>query len=116
MRFLLRLLLNGVAVLIAAWLIPGLHITSPATAIVAGIVLGLINAVIRPVLILLTLPLTLVTLGLFIFVVNAVCLALAAWVVPGFTISGFGAAFAGALVTSVVSWLLSALLVDKNTH
>jgi putative membrane protein len=114
MRFLLRLLLNGVAVLIAAWLIPGLHITSPATAIVAGIVLGLINAVIRPVLILLTLPLTLVTLGLFIFVVNAVCLALAAWVVPGFTISGFGAAFAGALVTSVVSWLLSALLVDKN--
>lgn len=114
MRFLLRLLLNGVAVLIAAWLIPGLDITSPATAIVAGIVLGLINAVIRPVLILLTLPLTLVTLGLFIFVVNAVCLALAAWVVPGFTISGFGAAFAGALVTSVVSWLLSALLVDKN--
>ena len=109
-----RQLLNGVAVLIAAWLIPGLHITSPATAIVAGIVLGLINAVIRPVLILLTLPLTLVTLGLFIFVVNAVCLALAAWVVPGFTISGFGAAFAGALVTSVVSWLLSALLVDKN--
>lgn len=116
MRFLLRLLLNGVAVLIAASLIPGLNITSPATAIVAGIVLGLINAVIRPLLILLTLPLTLVTLGLFIFVVNAVCLALAAWVVPGFTISGFGAAFAGALVISVVSWLLSALLVDKNRH
>ena len=116
MRFLLRLLLNGVAVLIAAWLIPGLGIASPGTAIIAGIVLGLINAVIRPLLILLTLPLTLVTLGLFIFVVNAVCLALAAWVVPGFTISGFGAAFAGALVISVVSWLLSALLVDKNTH
>ena len=72
------------------------------------------NAVIRPVLILLTLPATLLTLGLFIFVVNAICLALAAWLVPGFTISGFGAALFGALVISVISWLLSAMLIDKK--
>ena len=114
MRFLLRLLLNGVAVLCAAWLIPGLHVDTPATAIVAGIALGLVNAIVRPLLLLLTLPLTLLTLGLFIFVVNAICLALVAWLVPGFSISGFFAALAGAIVISLVSWLLSAILVDKK--
>jgi putative membrane protein len=114
MRFLIRLLLNGVAVLCAAWLIPGLHVDTPATAIIAGIALGLVNAIVRPLLILLTLPLTLITLGLFIFVVNAICLALVAWLVPGFSISGFAAALVGALVISLVSWILSAILVDKK--
>jgi putative membrane protein len=114
MKFLLRLLLNGVAVFLAAQLIPGIGIAGPGAAIVAGIVLGLVNAIVRPVLILLTLPVTLVTLGLFIFVVNAICLALAAWFVPGFTISGFIPAFFGALVITIISWLLSALLTDKQ--
>ena len=114
MRFLLRLLLNGVAVLCAAWLIPGLHVDTPATAIIAGIALGLVNAIVRPLLLLLTLPLTLLTLGLFIFVVNAICLALVAWLVPGFSISGFAAALLGAVVISLVSWLLSAILIDKK--
>ena len=114
MRFLLRLLLNGVAVLCAAWLIPGLHVDTPATAIIAGIALGLVNAIVRPLLLLLTMPLTLLTLGLFIFVVNAICLALVAWLVPGFSISGFGAALIGAIVISLVSWLLSAILIDKK--
>jgi putative membrane protein len=114
MRFLLRLLLNGVAVFLAAQLIPGIGVASLGAALVAGIVLGLVNAVIRPVLILLTLPATVLTLGLFIFVVNAICLALAAWFVPGFTISGFWAALFGALVISVISWLLSVILIDKD--
>jgi putative membrane protein len=116
MRFLLRLLLNGVAVFLAAQLIPGIGVASPGTALAAGIVLGLINAIIRPLLILLTLPATLLTLGLFIFVINAACLALAAWLVPGFTISNFGAALVGALVISITSWLLSALLIDKKSR
>ena len=73
-----------------------------------------ISGIVRPVLILLTLPATILTLGLFIFVVNAICLALAAWFVPGFTISGFGAALLGAFVISVISWLLSVLLTDKK--
>lgn len=114
MRFLLRLLLNGVAVFLAAQLIPGIGVASPGAALAAGIALGLVNAIIRPVLILLTLPVTLVTLGLFILVVNALCLALAAWLVPGFTINGFGSAVIGALVISITSWLLSALLIDKK--
>jgi len=73
-----------------------------------------VNAVIRPLLLILTLPFTLVTLGLFIFVVNAICLALTALVVPGFSISGFGSALLGALVVSLVSWLVAALLSDSG--
>ncbi len=102
--------------MVAAYLIPGIRLATPATAIIAGIVLGLVNAIIRPVLILLTLPFTILTLGLFIFVVNTICLALAAWLVPGFSISGFGAAFVGALVITLVSWLLSGLLIDKRSR
>jgi putative membrane protein len=114
MRFLLRLLLNGAAVFLAAQLIPGIGVTGPGAALAAGIVLGLVNTFIRPVLVLLTLPFTIVTLGLFIFVINAICLALAAWLVPGFTVSGFWAALVGALFISIISWLLSALLIDKD--
>jgi len=114
MKFLLRVLLNAVAVFFAAWFVPGIAIAGPGTALLAGAVLGLVNAVIRPILFVLTLPFTLLTLGLFIFIVNAICLALVAWLVPGFTISGFWAALFGALVISFVSWLLSAILVDKR--
>ncbi len=114
MRFLLRLVLNGAAVFLAAQLIPGIGVASPGAALAAGIVLGLVNAIIRPLLILLTLPATLLTLGLVIFVINAICLALAAWLVPGFTINNFSSALLGALVISITSWLLSALLIDKK--
>jgi len=114
MRLLLRFLLNALALWVAAWLIPGIYLASPAAAIIAGIVLGFVNAIVRPVLVLLTLPVTLITLGLFIFIINAICLALTAWVVPGFTIDGFGSALLGALVVSVVSWLLNGLLVERT--
>ena len=113
MRFVLRLLLNAAAVFLAANLVPGMAVSGPGAALIAGIILGFVNAVIKPILIVLTLPFTILTLGLFIFVVNAICLALVAWLVPGFTIHGFLAAFAGALVVSVVSWLVSALIADN---
>ena len=116
MRFLLRLIVNGVAVMVAAYVIPGLHVATTASAFVAGIVLGLVNAVIKPLLIVLTLPFTLITLGLFLFVVNAICLGLVAWLVPGFTISGFFAAFFGALVITLVSWLLNGILIDEDSR
>ncbi|MEQ1575912.1 MAG: phage holin family protein [Vicinamibacterales bacterium] len=115
MRFLIRLVLNGVAIVVAAYLVPGLQLTGVAPALAAGAILGLVNALVRPVLLLLTLPLTLLTLGLFIFVVNAICLGLTAALVPGFDVSGFLAAFLGALLVSVVSWLLNGLFVGK-TH
>jgi len=113
-RFALTLLLNGVAVFVAAHVVPGITVQSPTSALIAGVILGVVNALVRPVLILLTLPFTLITLGLFLFVVNAICLGLVAWLVPGFALSGFLAALVGAIVISVVSWLLTALIVDKK--
>jgi putative membrane protein len=114
MRFLARLVLNGVAIIVAAWLLPGLHIDGPFPALIAGAILGFVNAIVRPILILLTLPLTLITLGLFIFVVNAICFALTAWIVPGFSVDGFWWALLGALLVSVVSWILNGLVVGKR--
>jgi putative membrane protein len=114
MRFLLRVLLNAVAVLVAAWLVPGVVVTGPGAAIVSGLLLGVVNALVRPVLLLLTLPFTLLTLGLFIFVVNAICFALTAALVPGFQVSGFVAALLGSIVVSLVSWVLSSLLADHD--
>ena len=102
------------AVFLAATLVPGIRVSGPGVALLAGIILGVVNAVIKPVLFVLTLPVTILTLGLFIFVVNAICLALVAWLVPGFTLSGFPSALGGAIVISVVSWSLNALVGDKR--
>ena len=114
MRFLARLILNGLAIIFAAWLLPGIQITSPLAALAAGVILGFVNAIVRPVLFLLTLPLTLLTLGLFIFVLNAICFALTAWLVPGFGVDGFVPAVFGALLVSVVSWILNGLVVGRR--
>jgi putative membrane protein len=114
MRFLARVILNALAIGVAAWLVPGVQLSGPAPAIIAGILLGVVNALVRPVLFVLTLPFTLLTLGLFIFIVNAICFALTAALVPGFDLSGFFAAFFGALVVTLVSWVVNALLADHR--
>jgi putative membrane protein len=110
MYFLLRLVLNGIAVLAAAYFVPGVHLSGPGAALLAGVILGFVNAIVRPVLFLFTIPLTVLTLGLFIFVLNAICLALTAALVPGFEIDSFLAAFLGALIVSIVSWALNGLV------
>ena len=112
MRFVLRLLLNGVAIVVAAAIVPGVVITDPVAALKAGVILGLINATIRPVLGFLAFPITILTLGLFTFVLNAVCFALTAYLVRGFSVTGVLRAIVGALVVSVVSWVLSVMLVS----
>ena len=114
MGFLVRWAVNAAAVFLAATFVPGIAVPSLGIALLAGLILGFVNAIIKPILFVLTLPITIVTLGLFIFVVNAICLALVAWLVPGFTISGFWAAVFGAIVVSLVSWLLSAILIDDD--
>ena len=114
MRFLIRLVFNAAAVFLAANLVPGIAVSGYGAALLAGVFLGFVNAVIRPVLFILTLPFTIVTLGLFIFVVNAICLALVAWLVPGFTISGFWPAVGGAIVYGSLSWALSALVLGTQ--
>jgi putative membrane protein len=112
-RILARVLLNGIAIAVAAYFIPGLSVSGPATALIAGLILGVVNALVRPVLLVLTFPLTLVTLGFFIFVVNALCLGLTAALVPGFEVAGFWSMLLGALIVSIVSWILNGLLLDR---
>lgn len=114
MGFLVRLIVNAAALWVAAQLVPGIVVTGLTPLLLAALVLGLINAVVRPVLLILTLPLTLVTLGLFIFVLNAFCLWLTSRIVPGFDVHTFGAALLGALVVSIVSWVVTAFVSDAG--
>ena len=105
--FLLRWSINLLALVTAAVLIKGIRIQSIEMGILAAGILGIVNAVIRPVVLILTLPINLLTLGLFTLVINAAMLMLVSMVVPGFVIESFAAAFLGALIVSVVSWTLN---------
>lgn len=104
--FLLHWFVVGVALWAAAYLVSGVTVASWTALAVGALVLGFVNAVVRPVLTLLTLPFTVLTLGLFYLVVNAAAFALAAAVVPGFSVASFWSALFGALVVSVVSWFI----------
>ncbi len=108
--FFMRWSINLLALVIAGSVIPGIRIQSLEMGMIAAAILGVVNAVIRPVVLILTLPINLVTLGLFTLVINAAMLKLVADVVPGFVIESFSAAFFGALVVSIVSWLVSAFV------
>ena len=114
MGFLLRVLVNILALVLAASLVPGIRLSGAMSAVAAGLLLGVVNAVVRPVLLILTLPITLVTLGLFLFVLNGLCLWLVASVVKGFHVAGFWSAVLGALCVSVVSWVVTALVSDSG--
>jgi putative membrane protein len=107
--FLLHLVLTALALIVVANLVSGVHVGGFFSALIAALILGLVNAFVRPVMILLTLPLTIVTLGLFLFVVNALMFWLAAALVPGVQISGFGAAFLGSLLFTVLNLLIDRL-------
>ena len=114
MGFLVRVLVNALAIVFAAAIVPGIEIQGFPAALGAGLVLGVVNAVVRPILLVLTFPLTLVTLGLFLFVLNGLCLWLTSMLVKGFEVHGFWGAIFGALIVSVVSWLLTAFLSDRG--
>ena len=114
MGLLIRLVANALAILAAAYIVPGIEVAGGLSLLAAALVLGLINAVVRPILLFLTLPFTLVTLGLFIFLLNAFCLWLTSWLVKGFEVHGFWAAVLGALIVSVVSWIVNAFLSDRG--
>lgn len=115
-RLLLVWLVNALALLALPYIVGGVQIAGFGTALVAALVLGLVNALIRPVLVLLTLPITLVTLGLFILVINGLLFWLVASFLDGFAVSGFGSALFGALVYAVISWALSALLFERGRN
>ncbi len=113
MRLLLIWLINTVALFAIPQLLDSVQIDSFSTALLASLVLGLVNTLVRPILILLTLPVTFLTLGLFIFVINGLMFWAAADLVTGFQVDNFGAAMLGALIYSVLSWALSTLFLRK---
>src|SRR5437588_362312 len=113
MRILIVWLINAVTLFALPYLLPSIHVESFVSALIAALVLGLINTLIRPLLVLLTLPVTILTLGLFIFVINGLLFWAVGSLVPGFHVGGFWPAVFGAIVFSVISWILSALIPKK---
>jgi putative membrane protein len=114
MRLLFVWLINAVALFALPYVFPWVRVDTFWTALLAALVLGLINALVRPLLVLLTLPVTIVTLGLFIFVINGLLFWLVGSFIDGFHVSGFWSGVFGAIVYSLISWLLSSLLMRKN--
>jgi putative membrane protein len=108
--FLVHWLVVALGLAVATYIVPGVTVASGSALAVGALVLGFVNAVVRPLLTILTLPLTLLTLGLFYLVVNAAAFGLAAAIVPGFSVASFWAAMLGALVVSLVSWLVGAFV------
>lgn len=110
MRLILLWILNAVALLAVTWLVPSIQVSGFGAALVAALVLGLINTLVRPVLVFLTLPITVLTLGLFYLVLNALLFWLASALLPGFAIDGFVPALVGSLLYGGIAWVLSALV------
>lgn len=111
MKLLVVWLLNAIALVAVAYLLPGIRVESFITALVAALVLGLVNTVVRPILVLLTLPVTVLTLGLFIFVINGLLFWFVGSFIAGFVVAGFWWGVIGAIVYSIVSWALAALIL-----
>ena len=116
MRLLLNWVLSALAVWIMSQLVPGISVHGPVAALIAALAIGFINATLGALLKILTFPLTLVTLGLFWFVINALMLELASAVVPGFQVHGFIAAFIGAIVLSLVNLILKGIVMPKENR
>ena len=108
--FLLRAAITALGLWVASELLSGVTFDAPSKLILAAVVLGVVNAVVRPLAFILTLPITVVTLGLFLLVLNAGMVALVAWLIPGFQISGFWTAVGAAVIVSLVSWAASSAI------
>jgi len=112
MRLLIAWLLNALALLAVAYLMPSIHVAGFTAALIAAAVIGLVNILLKPILVLLTLPVTILTLGLFILVINGVLFLLVGHVLNGFEVTSLWAGILGALLYSIISWALSALVPD----
>lgn len=114
MHLLLRLIINAGALFVVAYFVPGVHVTSIVGALIAAIILGIANAIIKPILIVLSLPIEILTLGLFTFVINAVLFWIVGHLGIGLIVDGWWAALWGSIVLWLVSWALSALLTPRR--
>jgi putative membrane protein len=115
-RFLAHWITVAIALAVAVWIVPGLAVDSLPALLVAALVLGFVNAIVRPILLILTLPITLLTLGLFYLVINGAAFYLAMLVVPGFHTSSFASAVLGALVVGLVSWFVGLFGRRERSH
>lgn len=106
--FLIRAAVVAIGLWLASQIVPGIHILSPGSLIAAALLLGVVNAVIRPILVILTLPITLISLGLFLLVINGLMIELVAYFLPGFVVAGLGSAILASIIVSLTSWVMSA--------
>jgi len=113
MGIVLRGLFAAVGLWVATFFVTGLRFDKPETLLIAGLVLGLVNALVRPILVLLTLPITILTLGLFLLVINAGMVAFVAWLMPGMKLDSFGAALGTALIVGIVGWIGGGLAAGR---
>jgi putative membrane protein len=109
MGLLVKILVSAVAVIISAYLIPGVGVDSILTAVIVAIVLGLLNAIVKPILVILTIPVTIITLGLFLLVINVIIIYLTDYLVPGFSVTGFIPALLFSIVLAIVGWILNSI-------
>ncbi|MFN2461485.1 MAG: phage holin family protein [Candidatus Velthaea sp.] len=116
MNFVIRLIVNAIALIVVAYIIPGVHVTGIVGAVVAALILGIVNAILKPILVILSLPLEIITLGLFTFVINAILFYLVGHLGVGLIVDNFGAAFIGALLLSIVSFILSRVVTSTETR
>ena len=114
MRLLIAWVINAVALIAVAYLFQSIHITNFTHAMIAAAVLGLVNTLVRPILVILTLPATILTLGLFIFLINGFLFWLVGQMDLGFSVAGFWNGVVGAIVYSVISWMMSALILGRR--
>lgn len=113
MHFLLRLIINGIVFYLIAMYVPGIHANSFGAAVLAAFIFGIVNAIVRPIVLLLTLPFTILTLGLFIIIVNALMFWLATWIAPGFKVDGFMPALIGGIIMMIVGFITNHLLREQ---
>jgi putative membrane protein len=114
MGILIRWIILTVSIIIASYLLEGIHISGFFSAFFAAAALGILNALFRPILLILTLPINVLTLGLFTFIINALMLKMASGIIPGFEVQGFWTAVIGSLIISVISWLLNSFISDRG--
>ena len=111
---LIRWLILTASIMAASYIISGIHVSSFFSAFFAAAILGILNAFFRPILIILTLPINIITFGLFTFVINALMLKMASGIIPGFYVYGFWSAVLGSLIISIINWLLTSFVTDQG--
>lgn len=116
MGFLIRMAITAAGLWVASELVSGISFRDGATLIWAALILGIVNAVVRPIAVILTLPITLLSLGLFLWVINAAMIGLVAWLLDGFSVAGFGSALLGALLVSVTGWIGNAFISERGRY